>query len=428
MSYHVTPNLICMNLWNYYLRYLWGHFLGLIYSAYLLSFLHIALVSFTSVSFSQWFSHVTSPHSSWDRLLRIQAFAVPHLLVISHRSFILFHASGTSVHWYLLTINKTRGRYALSLSSIFILHPFLPTHLLHAVPVANPWEILHAANFAICLFLFPSPLSRYLLDPIFLQVLVIFLLWHLIWFLLCLNNLYSHEASSHSSSHLSTIALFIYILWSRRLELLFSLSWILLASYYSARLFFFESLYTEVPPQHLRRAFSVFFQFAWNRFLSRPRSALPRVLLFSAAFLRSARFIRRVGIVVRFNFLRTLLLFVFTRFTQTASCPQALHFYAPHFWKFLRFVLSWLIILSSFFPLRLLLVTFYLLSPITLVLIHLSQVFFFFFIGVLFSPHFSPFFLSFVFLWVPTSRFCIYSFLLPLCAALSLPIYIFLYF
>lgn len=75
--------------------------------------------------------HITSTHSSWDHFLciYIQPFALPRLSVISHRSFILFYASGTLVQWYLLTINKTRGHYILSFPSIFILHLFLSTLL-----------------------------------------------------------------------------------------------------------------------------------------------------------------------------------------------------------------------------------------------------------------------------------------------------------
>jgi hypothetical protein len=170
---------ICMNLWNHYFRYLWD-FLGLIltlfwFIPYICFFLlHIALLF--HFRFFLPVVHVTSPHSSRDCLLHIQPFAIPHLPVISHWSFILFHASGTSVHRYLLTINKTRGRYTLSLSSIFILHPFLPTHLLHAVSVANPWEILPAANFAICLFSFPSPPSGYLLIWFFFRLAFFFTL------------------------------------------------------------------------------------------------------------------------------------------------------------------------------------------------------------------------------------------------------------
>lgn len=307
---------------------------------------------------SSFFLKLSPPHSGFR--------GPAPSIVISHRSFILFHASGTSVHWYLLTINKTRGRYALSLSSIFILHPFLPTHLLHAVPVANPWEILHAANFAICLFSFPSPLSRYLPIRFFF---LHFLLWHLIWFLLCLNNLHSDEASSYSSSHLSTIALFIYILWSRRLELLFSLSWILLASYYSARLFFRKFVYRSSISTFASRFFRIFpiclksFSFSPAiGFATRP----PFLSCFSS--LRAVYSPRRN--IRPFNFFRTLSLFVFTRFTQTASYPQAFYFYAPHFWKFLFFDLCFPD--SSFFPLHFLFVTFHLPSSITLILIHLS--------------------------------------------------------
>lgn len=50
--------------------------------------------------------------------------SLSRLSLISHRSFILFHASGIPVQSYLLTI-KQNTRYPLSLPSIFILHSFL---------------------------------------------------------------------------------------------------------------------------------------------------------------------------------------------------------------------------------------------------------------------------------------------------------------
>lgn len=96
------------------------------------------------------------------------------------------------------------------------------------------------------------------------------------------------------------------------------------------------------------------------------------------------------------------------------------------FGNFSSSIRAFLTLHSSFFPLRLLLVTFRLLSPIA----HFWSTYVKYLFVSPFLPVFRPclislpfFFLSFVFLWMPaTSRLCIYSFLLPLRAALPLPV------
>lgn len=244
--------------------------------------------------------HITNTHSSWDHFLRIyiQPFALPRLPVISHRSFILFHASGTLVQWYLLTINKTRGHYTLSLPSIFILHSFLSTY--RTPRPSYPLEILSAANFAIYLHTFllifsikvSSWSDFYTLLRFLPEIIPMFNL------LLFLTNFILTKHLSYSLLHLSGIVpLFIHIPWSCRLEPLFFIFLtraISSLSYCPTRLLS-KPVCTPALSVTVCTAFSVFFQFAWNRFLSWPWSALPSVSFFRSLFFSVAHgLLRRV--------------------------------------------------------------------------------------------------------------------------------------
>lgn len=123
--------------------------------------------------------HITSTHSSWDYFLciYIQPFALPRLSVISHRSFILFYASGTLVQWYLLTINKTRGHYTLSLPSIFILHLFLSTLLPYTMFVVSLGNFVRCKFRHLHTFLLSSPSLKISSWSDFSMLLRFFFIW-----------------------------------------------------------------------------------------------------------------------------------------------------------------------------------------------------------------------------------------------------------
>lgn len=147
MSCHVMPYDVtrtCMDLRDR--EYLRDHLLGLIlffwtYSAYL-SFEHRSNI-FCFRSFSQRYM--------WRVFILLEVVSSPvsrALLVISHRSFILFHISGTSVQYYLLTINKTRVIRVLQyLFSSLHFCRFNPLHSTYS------WIIPSTANIATCTFL-----------------------------------------------------------------------------------------------------------------------------------------------------------------------------------------------------------------------------------------------------------------------------------
>lgn len=112
-------------------------------------------------------------------LLRIRPLlALPHLPVISHRSFILFHASGTSgSNGIYLLLAKHAAPPPYHFSSIFILHPFSPTRSLARSLLVLPARAISletlalAANFPICIFHFLSfPVASSHCDRIFLCV------------------------------------------------------------------------------------------------------------------------------------------------------------------------------------------------------------------------------------------------------------------
>lgn len=105
--------------------------------------------------------------------------------------------------------------------------------------------------------------------------------------LLCLNQLIPTKRSSYLPLHLSGIVLYSFtsldLVISGSHLLFFSLEPFLFFSYCPTRLLS-KSVCTPTPFVTACTAFSVFFQFAWNRFLSWPWSALPSVSFFRPLF------------------------------------------------------------------------------------------------------------------------------------------------
>lgn len=120
--------------------------------------------------------------------------------------------------------------------------------------------------------------------------------------------------------HLSRIALYSFA----SLDLVVSSSYPLflfariVSSYYPTRLL---SRSVRIPALYVtvHAASPVFFQFAWDRFPSCSRSALPPAFLSPGSLPLAAHGLLAVssfGMLVHFNFLGTLLLSIFTRFTR----------------------------------------------------------------------------------------------------------------
>lgn len=248
--------------------------------------------------------HVMSSHSSWNHS-PLYAVSLSRLSLISHRSFILFHASGTPVQSYLLTIKQNtrvipyRAPFNIYPSSIFV-----PTRLPRLARSLYLTEILSStANFSPLLYTFPLH-RKVSLDIIFFTY----------FFRIFFHDLYIHSLSlsfsqvcflfSSSSIRYSFIPPFLFlsftyqqslsihscplILSSRISYLLFFSSFFLppttappFASAYCPTRLLSKSVYTSAFSLAVCAAFSVFFQFAWNRFSFSP--AIGFAFLFPAA-------------------------------------------------------------------------------------------------------------------------------------------------
>lgn len=309
---------------------------------------------------------------------RASSRRLPHLPVISHRSFILFHASGTSgSSGIYLLLAKHPARFTLSLlfniysSLIHIFADSLASCPSRRFPLGNSC-LLQISPFAYSTsYLSPVELPR---DRIFLCVFlppfrpkspvqsgfsVVLTMRRSVPY--PLSRLSTIALSIHPrpliSSHFLELLSFVFLVRADRPLSVFLFSYSSLAS-----LVVEESLYTSALS--IARFASLFSPYFSNLpeivlFLSRDRlcrrcpSLLPsrrRRPPFSPARAHGL-LVASLRILVRFNFLgNPLLPPIFTRFTRTASYPQAHSISAPSLFEIsvFRFVRAGFLAFTSY--------------------------------------------------------------------------------
>lgn len=246
--------------------------------------------------------HITSTHSSRDHFLRILYI---YIFSLSRSHAFQWFPTGLSFYFALPALSSSDIYLLLTKHAALIPYRFL--QYLSFIHFCRPtMSVVSLGNFVRCKF---RHLHTFLLSSSTIKVsswsdfstLLRFLSEVILMFnlLLCLNELYSNKAFLLSSfcTYQGSFSIHSHplILSSLELHLLF-FSLESSPLYLIVLLVSFRSrLVHPVLSITACTAFSVFFQFAWNRFLSRPWSALPSVSFFRPLFFSLAHgLLRRV--------------------------------------------------------------------------------------------------------------------------------------